>query len=90
MVQNELATGAVRRKKRAALEAENTIVSTHIKFVIILLVFLTFVRSWYGAGIGNFYQFYLIEHYGLSIKNAQYFVFAFMIAGVLGTFFGDR
>ncbi|PGT20086.1 MFS transporter [Bacillus cereus] len=85
---NELATGAVRRKKRAALEAKNAIVSTHIKFVIILLVFLTFVRSWYGAGIGNFYQFYLIEHYGLSIKNAQYFVFAFMIAGVLGTFFG--
>ncbi|MEK5111728.1 MFS transporter [Bacillus sp. FSL R5-0677] len=85
---NELATGAVRRKKRAALEAENAIVSTHIKFVILLLVFLTFVRSWYGAGIGNFYQFYLIEHYGLSIKSAQYFVFAFMIAGVLGTFFG--
>ncbi|AXO92535.1 MFS transporter [Bacillus anthracis] len=85
---NELATGAVRRKKRAALEAENAIVSTHIKFVILLLIFLTFVRSWYGAGIGNFYQFYLIEHYGLSIKNAQYFVFAFMIAGVLGTFFG--
>ncbi|AIE79056.1 MFS transporter [Bacillus tropicus] len=85
---NELATGAMRRKKRAALEAENAIVSTHIKFVILLLVFLTFVRSWYGAGIGNFYQFYLIEHYGLSIKNAQYFVFAFMIAGVLGTFFG--
>ncbi|PFE02839.1 MFS transporter [Bacillus cereus] len=85
---NELVNGAVRRKKRAALDAENAIVSTHIKFVIILLVFLTFVRSWYGAGIGNFYQFYLIEHYGLSIKNAQYFVFAFMIAGVLGTFFG--
>lgn len=85
---NDLVNGAVRRKKRAALDAENAIVSTHIKFVIVLLVFLTFVRSWYGAGIGNFYQFYLIEHYGLSIKNAQYFVFAFMIAGVLGTFFG--
>ncbi|EMA6343232.1 MFS transporter [Bacillus cytotoxicus] len=85
---NELVSGAVKRKKRAALEAENAIVSTHIKFVIVLLIFLTFVRSWYGAGIGNFYQFYLIEHYGLSIKNAQYFVFAFMIAGVLGTFLG--
>ena len=36
---NELATGSVRRK-RAALEAENAIVSTHIKFVILLLVFL--------------------------------------------------
>ncbi|MDM5188084.1 MFS transporter [Bacillus sp. DX4.1] len=85
---NELINGAVRRKKRAALEAENAIISTHIKFVVVLLVFLTFVRSWYGAGIGNFYQFYLIEHYDLSIQNAQYYVFAFMIAGVFGTFFG--
>ncbi|MEI4803677.1 MFS transporter [Bacillus sp. NPDC077411] len=84
----ELASGAVRSKKRAALEAESLVISSRIKFVIVLLVFLTFVRSWYGAGIGNFYQFYLIEHYGLSIKNAQFYVFAFMIAGVLGTFFG--
>ncbi|MGG0188409.1 MFS transporter [Bacillus rhizoplanae] len=84
----ELESGAVRRKKRAALEAESLVISSRVKFVIVLLVFLTFVRSWYGAGIGNFYQFYLIEHYGLSIKNAQFYVFAFMIAGVLGTFFG--
>lgn len=85
---NELEQGAVLRKKRAKIEAKTAIVSKHITFVIILLVFLTFVRSWYSAGIGNFYQFYLIDHYGLSIKNAQYYVFAFLVAGVLGTFFG--
>ncbi|WP_028402653.1 MFS transporter [Ectobacillus panaciterrae] len=82
----ELAAGATRVKKKAAQGVEK--ISAEIKFAIILLIFLVFARSWYSAGIGNFYQFYLIEHYGLTIKQAQYYVFAFMIAGVIGTFFG--
>lgn len=59
-----------------------------IKIAIVLLVFFVFGRSWYVAGISNFYQFYLIEDYGLSITNAQIYLFIFMGAGVLGTFFG--
>ena len=59
-----------------------------IKVAIGLLIFLVFARSWYSAGIGNFYQFYLINDYGLTIKQAQPYIFIFMIAGVLGTFFG--
>lgn len=59
-----------------------------IKLAIVILVFLTFARSWYSAGISNYYQFYLIDHYGLTIKHAQFYIFIFMIAGVLGTFFG--
>ncbi|MBS4194385.1 MFS transporter [Lederbergia citri] len=59
-----------------------------IKAAIGLLVFLVIARSWYSAGIGNFYQFYLIKDYGLTIKEAQLYVFIFMFAGVLGTFFG--
>ncbi|MFX3623172.1 MAG: MFS transporter [Ectobacillus sp.] len=83
---NELKASAARAKKRAAQAGEA--LSSQVKFAVILLIFLVFARSWYGAGISNFYQFYLIEHYGLSIKDAQFYVFAFMIAGVLGTFFG--
>jgi FSR family fosmidomycin resistance protein-like MFS transporter len=59
-----------------------------ITYAIILLVFLVFARSWYSAGISNYYQFYLIDHYGLSIKNAQYYIFVFLASGVLGTFLG--
>lgn len=55
---------------------------------ILLLIFLVFARSWYSTGISNFYQFYLIDHYGLSIENAQYYIFIFLLFGVLGTFFG--
>ncbi len=53
-----------------------------------LLVFLVFARSWYFSGIGNYYQFYLIHDYGLSIRQAQVYLFVFMASGVLGTFFG--
>lgn len=53
-----------------------------------LLVFLVFARSWYFSGIGNYYQFYLIDDYGLSIRQAQIYLFVFMASGVLGTFFG--
>ncbi|MDM5316971.1 MFS transporter [Fictibacillus sp. b24] len=53
-----------------------------------LLVFLVFARSWYFSGIGNYYQFYLIQDYGLSIRQAQVYLFVFMASGVLGTFFG--
>ncbi|MGD6818479.1 MFS transporter [Metabacillus sp. 113a] len=57
-------------------------------FAITLLVFLVFARSWYSAGISNYFQFYLIEDYGISIKEAQYFIFLFLASGVIGTFLG--
>lgn len=53
-----------------------------------LLVFLVFGRSWYFSGISNYYQFYLIQDYGLTIRQAQIYLFVFMASGVLGTFFG--
>ena len=59
-----------------------------VKWAFAFVVFLVFARSWYGAGISNYYQFYLIEDYGLSIKGAQAYIFVFMFAGVLGTFSG--
>jgi MFS transporter, FSR family, fosmidomycin resistance protein len=57
-------------------------------FALSLLIFLVFARSWYAAGIANYYQFYLIEHYGVTIREAQIYLFVFMIAGAIGTFIG--
>ncbi len=67
---------------------KTTVIHSKIKWAMLLVVFLVFARSWYGSGISNYYQFYLIEDYGLSIKQAQPYIFVFMLAGVLGTFFG--
>ncbi|MEW9667830.1 MFS transporter [Ammoniphilus sp. 3BR4] len=59
-----------------------------VVFAISVLVFLVFARSWYSTGISNYYQFHLIQNYGLAIEEAQYYIFAFLVAGVLGTFLG--
>lgn len=59
-----------------------------VKFALGLLLFIVFARSWYHAAISGFYQFQLIEHYGLTTEQAQIPVFLFLAAGVAGTFFG--
>lgn len=59
-----------------------------IVFALSLLIFLVFARSWYSAGISNYYQFYLTKYYDVSIREAQLYLFVFMIAGAIGTFIG--
>src|SRR5690625_2150357 len=49
----------------------NKKVSKAIKGALTILVFLVFARSWYMSAIGNFYAFYAIETYGLSIAKSQ-------------------
>ncbi|MGM7702556.1 MFS transporter [Pseudalkalibacillus sp. Hm43] len=70
-------------KKSIAIKRKKQVI-----FALIVLIFLVFARSWYFSGIGNYYQFYLIDDYGLTIRQAQIYLFIFMAAGVIGTFFG--
>jgi MFS transporter, FSR family, fosmidomycin resistance protein len=62
--------------------------SKKIKQALLLILLLIFARSWYISGMTNFYAFYAIEKYALPIKESQLFLFAFLIAGAFGTFFG--
>nr|WP_221626880.1 MFS transporter [Cohnella lubricantis] len=78
--------GAAGKSKRVV--AGMSLSTRHVLIAMGLLVFIVFGRSWYSAGIGNYYQFFLIEHYGLTAKHAQVPVFLFLLAGVIGTFFG--
>lgn len=53
-----------------------------------VLIFLTFARTWYVKAISNFYAFYAIENYDLSIAKSQIYIFTFLFMGAVGTFFG--
>lgn len=66
----------------------NKRMTKNIKAALILILFLIFARSWYISGMTNFYAFYAIDKYGLTIKESQMFLFAFLVAGAIGTFFG--
>ncbi|WP_174733719.1 MFS transporter [Mesobacillus harenae] len=63
-------------------------VTSSVKAALAIILLIIFARSWYGSGITNFYAFYAIDQYGLSIKHSQFFLFAFLVAGAAGTFFG--
>ncbi|VEF48222.1 fosmidomycin resistance protein [Bacillus freudenreichii] len=84
----QIQEGSFSRKNRMKAQQAAAPIHKKIKTAMGLLVFLVFARSFYVAGINNFYQFYLIEDYGLTVRHAQLYVFIFMFAGVLGTFFG--
>lgn len=86
----QLDAGFFAPKKKGGSQA-GTILEAHKKkiyFAVGLVVFLVFARSWLGSGLYNYYQFYLINDYSLTIPQAQVYVFVLMIAGVVGTFFG--
>jgi MFS transporter, FSR family, fosmidomycin resistance protein len=59
-----------------------------IKAAILVLILLVFARSWYGSAISNFYTFYAIKTYDVSIAHSQTFIFVFLFMGAVGTLFG--
>lgn len=59
-----------------------------IFFYIFILLLIIFARSWYVAGITNYYTFFAIKNYSFTISEAQVYLFAFLVAGAVGTFFG--
>lgn len=78
-------------KKRAGIANSAGSMATSSKVIALalsILLLVVFARSWYAAAIGNFYQFFARDEYGLSIQAAQVPLFLFMIFGVIGTFAG--
>jgi FSR family fosmidomycin resistance protein-like MFS transporter len=59
-----------------------------IGFALTILMLLVFSKNVYMACITSFYSFFLIEDYGVTVKHAQLFLFAFLVAAAAGTFIG--
>lgn len=49
---------------------------------------LMLAKFTYTAGISNYYTFYLIDKFNLSLQHAQMYLFAFLAAIAIGTFAG--
>lgn len=77
-------------KKRAAESNVNKNLAPKkaIRNALIVLVFIVFARSWYHSAISNFYAFYAIDSYHLTIAKAQIYIFTFLFMGAVGTFLG--
>src|SRR5690625_2460433 len=73
----------VKEDKKQLIISKRTLWTT-----IIMLVFVVFARSWYQSAISNFYAFYAIEQFEISIAKAQIYIFSFLFMGAVGTFLG--
>ncbi len=57
-------------------------------FVVCVIMILIFSKYIYMASLTNYYTFYLIEQFGVSIKMSQIYLFVFLVATVAGTLVG--
>src|SRR5690625_3452149 len=55
---------------------------------IFILIFLEFSRSWYENAISNYYAFYVMDKYDVTISEAQMYTFLFLFSCAVGTFLG--
>lgn len=79
---------SIKNQPKFIPKKQNQSISKSIKHALLLLILLVFARSWYQGTISNFYAFYAIDTYNISISQAQIFLFTFLILGAIGTFLG--
>lgn len=59
-----------------------------IIFCLVVLLTLMFSKFFYLASMTNYYTFYLIERFGVSVTSSQIYLFIFLGAVALGTIIG--
>lgn len=57
-------------------------------WAIVLLMVLIFSKYIYMACLSNYFTFYLIERFGVTIRASQLFLFVFLFATAVGTLVG--
>lgn len=86
---------AYREDHSIAAPAPNTDISERSKHMaLIILVVLVFSKYFYTACITNYFTFFLIDKFHVSVQTSQLCLFAFLAAFAIGTvaggIFGDR
>jgi FSR family fosmidomycin resistance protein-like MFS transporter len=75
-------------RNRIAAHAVNALPRSKVALSITILLILMFSKYFYLVSLTNYYTFYLIQRFNLSIQNAQYLLFVFMGSVALGTILG--
>ncbi len=77
------ASGGKRHATRASTVSRPRIIAT-----LVILAVLIFSKYFYLASLSSYYTFYLIHKFGVSIRDAQFFLFLFLAAVAAGTIIG--
>jgi MFS transporter, FSR family, fosmidomycin resistance protein len=74
-------------RQRAAVSPP-TAPRRHVVIAISVLLALIFSKYIYLASLTSYYTFYLIDHFHVSVRNAQLLLFVFLASAALGGFIG--
>lgn len=74
--------------KNNSIAPHHHLSKNQIWFALGILFVLIFSKYFYLSSIINYFTFFTIDKFGLSIKSAQFFLFAFMFAIAAGTLIG--
>ena len=83
-LQQAVGGAAARARKAVAAPYPRRVVMGAITVLLVLI----FSKYFYLAGLSNFYTFYLMEKFGLSVQSAQVHLFIFLFASAIGTLLG--
>ncbi len=75
-------------KRHAALLRPIGLTRGRVIFSLGILIMLVFSKYFYLASMSSYYTFFLIQKFGLSIRDAQLHLFIFLAAIAAGTFLG--
>ncbi|WP_141499813.1 MFS transporter [Paenibacillus luteus] len=86
---NQLALVPASNAKKAAKPVSKlNVTKGKVIFAITILMLLVFSKNVYIAAISSYYSFYAIEHFGLTVSQAQMVLFVFLGANVIGLLLG--
>lgn len=78
-------------ERRAAKTAEahhHPVTLARVPFLLAILLGLMFSKFFYLASMTNYYTFYLIQKFGVSVPQSQIYLFVFLFAVAVGTIAG--
>jgi MFS transporter, FSR family, fosmidomycin resistance protein len=76
------------RNYSKGIATENNLSSKEVNFALGILLTVIFSKFFYSASLSSYYTFYLIDKFQLSIKDAQYHMFIYLLAYAAGTILG--
>ncbi|MBC9910550.1 MFS transporter [Chitinophaga varians] len=81
-------THRIKPKKAVQHLQQQSLPPVRVVISLGILLILIFSKYFYMASMTNYYTFYLIDRFGVSIQSSQVYLFIFLFSVAAGTFFG--
>ena len=77
-----------RQQKKVVFADFQRLTKSKVKWAIAILLIVIFSKFFYSASLSTYYTFYVMDKFHLSIKEAQFHMFIYLVAYAAGTILG--